>query len=748
MDLFKLRASLTLDTSSFDQAIDQAVSSANNFESDTRDMGKGLDRAESQAESYADALEGVARSTDRTGSSSTSAESDIDQLGDSIRAQKDAADSASGSTSSWAGEMVAAAAKGNLLATAIEAGVGMAKEFVASIWNLDEATEEYRIAQGKLQTAFEAAGFDAQTAQTAYSGLYRVLGETDRTAEASQLLAKLARDTEDVTAWSRIATGVVGTFGDSLPIESLIEASNETAKVGKVTGVLADALNWAGISEDDFNAKLAECANTTERTALITETLSQTYDDAADAFERNNETIMRQRDAQLRLQEAQAKSGEAISRLKTALTGTLGPALETVLGGVTRFVNGLANLAEKAEENTQAYHAMLEEYRTPLPEDDIEAAADKLEELKTRVEELRAIMDDPPAGMETYYGTEYAKAADQLRLAQEQYDSMTTAAEENTEALQDNEETMQEIIATADGVSVAIQGTGMTAEEASERLGNYTSAAQNLFDTINTESELSYEQMIANLEHNIQATEDFSANLLSIAGSLPPQLYDTFAAGGPQMYAGVVAMLAEANGGADEGLATLRALYEQGGIEAAQAFATSAGTLPVDMQLPTTVTAEAVRNDTSLETAVVEAAQIAGMSMASAVDAAGFDTAGARAMDRFIAGLESRRAAVLAKAQSIANAASAIINNALNSVSTYGGSYRAGGLDYIAANGTPIIAHRGEALLSAREAEAWRRGESGGGGITINQYIQAVPQTPVELAAATRSYFEQARWLV
>jgi hypothetical protein len=31
-------------------------------------------------------------------------------------------------------------------------------------------------------------------------------------------------------------------------------------------------------------------------------------------------------------------------------------------------------------------------------------------------------------------------------------------------------------------------------------------------------------------------------------------------------------------------------------------------------------------------------------------------------------------------------------------------------------------------------------------GITIIQNIQAVPQTPVELAAATEAYFEQARW--
>lgn len=43
-------------------------------------------------------------------------------------------------------------------------------------------------------------------------------------------------------------------------------------------------------------------------------------------------------------------------------------------------------------------------------------------------------------------------------------------------------------------------------------------------------------------------------------------------------------------------------------------------------------------------------------------------------------------------------------------------------------------------------------GDSGkdrqGGGTTINQYIQSVPQTPVELASATAAYFEQARWTI
>ena len=164
-------------------------------------------------------------------------------------------------------------AMGNLISAGVEAAVSAVGELVSSLLNLDSATEEYRAAQGRLQTAYEAAGYSSDSAQTAYREFYKILGDTDTAVEASQLLAKLADNEQDLTKWTQIAAGVSGTFGDSLPIEGLIESANETAKVGQITGSLADALNWAGISEDEFNAKLAECSNESDRNQLIMSTL-------------------------------------------------------------------------------------------------------------------------------------------------------------------------------------------------------------------------------------------------------------------------------------------------------------------------------------------------------------------------------------------------------------------------------------------------------------------------------------------
>lgn len=213
---------------------------------------------------------------------------------------------------------------------------------------LEASTEQYRIAQGRLNTAFENAGYSAETAKQAYSDLYGVLGDTDRATEASQLLARLAENEDDLSSWTKIAAGVNGTFGDSLPIESLIEAANETARTGQVVGTLADALNWAGeVGEDEMNAMLESCSSEAERNQLIMETLAGTYDDAADAFYRNNEALVSSRDAQVQMDEAMAQLGQTVSTVKGQLTSEFLPSISEVATAFSGLISGTEGADQK-----------------------------------------------------------------------------------------------------------------------------------------------------------------------------------------------------------------------------------------------------------------------------------------------------------------------------------------------------------------------------------------------------------------
>lgn len=272
---------------------------------------------------------------------------------------------------------------------------GLAAAFVA----LDGATEEYRVAQGKLNAGFQAAGFSADVARKSYRNFYAILGDTDTATEASQLLANMAKNEEEVTKWTRIAAGVHGTFGDSLPIEGLVESANETARTGQITGVFADAINWAtkegehfGVAlkadteankdwnkavkaatsaEDYFNLALQDCKDEAARQKLIVDTLSASYDTAATSFYKNNQQVIDARRNQASLDETLAKVGDTSANVKNRLWELAGAAddgsvragsaldwVQTKADAFGEWVDGL-DLSDFQEEVDQKFRKSL-----------------------------------------------------------------------------------------------------------------------------------------------------------------------------------------------------------------------------------------------------------------------------------------------------------------------------------------------------------------------------------------------------
>lgn len=290
----------------------------------------------------------------------------LDDLGDSA---KEAGD----------GLSIAEVAAGSFIANALTNLISSIGNAVSSFFALSESTRDARDDMAKLETAFSTNGHSTEAASKAYEDFYAILGESDRSVEAVNHLAELTKNEEELAKWSNIAAGVTAKFGDSLPIEGLTEAANETAKVGETTGVLADALNWASADsavfekafgnneraltefnlaikagmpvEDAFTAALSAMTTEEERAAAITETLNGIYSDAAAEYNELTASTQAARRATSEMEAAQAEIGAALEPVTTAWTRLKADAFEALVPVIQKVVGFAQQLSTWAEEN-------------------------------------------------------------------------------------------------------------------------------------------------------------------------------------------------------------------------------------------------------------------------------------------------------------------------------------------------------------------------------------------------------------
>lgn len=277
-----------------------------------------INKTEKEIRQYTKTLDEIESGSNEAKISSEKAAKGLKDFGDTAqKAQK--------SSDSLASKLSGGIKKGLMgIATA---AAGAVAGFIAT----GLATQDTMEDMGKLEAAFTSAGHTTETARKSFQEMVGILGETDQSVEAVNHLARLTKNQQELTKWTDIATGVYATFGDSLPIEGLTEAANETAKVGQVTGPLADALNWAGISEDDFNKKLENCNTEQERATLITETLSKTYQGAADIYKEVNKDLIASREATANMSTAMSEMGRVAMPIATALKQGVADLVKTML---------------------------------------------------------------------------------------------------------------------------------------------------------------------------------------------------------------------------------------------------------------------------------------------------------------------------------------------------------------------------------------------------------------------------------
>ena len=335
-------------------------------------------RTEKDLNKYSNTLEELNKESNGAIDTVEDLEDALEDVGDSAKDAESGFTILKGAVATFAGNMATQA-------------VGAIKDTIGAIAGLAESTREYRDQMNKLSSAGEDAGYGTEYAKDKYTELYGVLGDETASSTAVSNFMAMGASQDTLNSLLDSSIGIWSKYGDSIPLDGLAESINETAKVGQVTGGLADALNWAsmenetfglkmkkqikftelsakelsklskserasydakkaqhdaieeyntalaeaGTAEDRFNLALQECTTEQERQKLIADTLNKTYGDLSDSYQENNKDIIDANKAQANYTETLAQIGEKIE-----------PVMTIIKQGVTDVLRKLLELTE------------------------------------------------------------------------------------------------------------------------------------------------------------------------------------------------------------------------------------------------------------------------------------------------------------------------------------------------------------------------------------------------------------------
>lgn len=332
-------------------------------------------------EQYENAAKETAEAIEEIGTDSKDAGEGAKDLAGSVEEAGDAADDAGGG-----GFTIMKGALADLVSDVIQSAISAIGDLIGSLFELSEATEEYRSMQAKLGGAAESFGYSVDFANEKYAEFYRYLGDDQMATNAITNLMGLGTSTESVSALAEGATAVWASYGDSIPIESLTESINETIQVGKVTGTMADTVNWAADAqeqlqsalsgnteaqsafnaaieeglpvEDAFNEALATITDTQERADVVAQFLNETYGKSKDTYDEVSGSILDANEAELALKDTQGKLGKAMEPVNTALTNLKNQALQAITPLVQTLADAFMNLYNWMQQHPAVAQAL------------------------------------------------------------------------------------------------------------------------------------------------------------------------------------------------------------------------------------------------------------------------------------------------------------------------------------------------------------------------------------------------------
>lgn len=276
-------------------AFNETTAYANRLSSEISDNDSKLDDLAKSAGDASTQVDKVGDSSEQTGEKLKKAKTDVQQLKDSFNMQEVA-------------QQVSDFASG----------------MVENIKGAVEESKEYLKIMGSLEVSSSHLNYTTDETKQTYKQLIGVLGDTQSAATTTANLQAIGLEQSQLTQITKGAIGAWAQYGDSIPIDGLAESINETIKTGTVTGNFADMLNWAGTSEDEFNEKLGQCSDNSERAQLVLDEMAnQGLMKSADAWNENNKALVESNKAQDDYNEAMAEFSKSVMPVFTEFTKAL-----------------------------------------------------------------------------------------------------------------------------------------------------------------------------------------------------------------------------------------------------------------------------------------------------------------------------------------------------------------------------------------------------------------------------------------
>jgi ABC-type transporter Mla subunit MlaD len=276
-------------------AFNETTAYANKLSSEISDNDSKLDDLAKSASDASTQVEKVGDSSEQTGEKLKKTKTDVQQLKDSFNMQE-------------AAQQVSDFASG----------------MVENIKGAVEESKEYLKIMGSLEVSSSHLNYTTEETKQTYKQLIGVLGDTQSAATTTANLQAIGLEQSQLTQITKGAIGAWARYGDSIPIDGLAESINETIKTSTVTGSFADMLNWAGTSEDEFNEKLEQCSDNSERAQLVLDEMAnQGLMKSADAWNENNKALVESNKAQDDYNEAMADFSKAVMPAFTEFTKAL-----------------------------------------------------------------------------------------------------------------------------------------------------------------------------------------------------------------------------------------------------------------------------------------------------------------------------------------------------------------------------------------------------------------------------------------